>query len=106
MISFTETMRGVDDLSLINDQVLLIDYVPDWTNTSEDPNAFKFTWSVTEFEAEYMKILVVWENFYQVSSGRNRDILMVKLLNNEHFFSVSRLRYIPVGQSDQFRVPT
>ena len=69
LISFTEIMRGVDDLSLINDQILLIDIVPDWTNTSDDPNAFEFSWSVTEFEAKYMKIQIVWDNFYQVSSG-------------------------------------
>lgn len=69
LISFTEIMRGVDDLSLINDQILLIDIVPDWTNTSDDPNAFEFSWSVTEFDTKYMKIQIVWDNFYQVSSG-------------------------------------
>ena len=106
LISFTEIMRGVDDLSLINDQVLLIDLVPDWTNTSDDPNAFEFTWSVTEFEAKYMKIKIVWKNFNQVSSGGNRDILTVRLLNNEHFFSLSRLGYIPVGQNDKAKMPT
>ena len=70
-------MRVVEDLSLINDQVLDIMLLTDSINTPNDPDAFGFTWSVTQFEERHMKIQIYWDNIYQISAGSNRDILQV-----------------------------
>ena len=51
-------MRVVEDLSLINDQVLDIKLFTDSINTPNDPDAFGFTWSVTQFEERHMKIQI------------------------------------------------
>ena len=88
-ISFTDSMKVVNDLSLINDQVLDVRLLPDVLNNSEDPNAFKFTWTITEFKSRYMKLQFLFESIYQISAGVKRDVISVKVLENELFFSAS-----------------
>lgn len=106
-VSFSQRMKKITDLSLINDEVLQIEVVQAEENRSDNGEASQLdlTWKVVEFSENYMKIQLYWQNAYEVSAGPVRDTLIVKVLANNNFFSVER-GFIPVNATDSAKIPS
>lgn len=76
------------------------DYAAD---KDEDEQALKLSWQVVSFEETSMSIQINWMNSYQVSSGPERDVLRVRVLQNEHFFSESQ-QFIPIDAAESIKI--
>ena len=55
-VSFSQDMKQIEDLTLIDDKALKIELIPDESNIIEDLEDIKFTWDVKEFHPRSMKI--------------------------------------------------
>ena len=103
-VSFTQKLRIVEDISLINDDVFELKFVPDESNLQEE-SYFTFTWSVTDFEEYNMNIQVEFRDIYYISDGQIRDKLVATVRNSTFFFSGDALMEIPSNSQDEIKVP-
>ena len=55
-VSFSQNMKQIEDLTLIDAKALKIELIPDESNIIEDLDDIKFTWDVKEFHPRSMKI--------------------------------------------------
>lgn len=76
-LTFSQNMKSITDISVIDDKVLDIVVEPDASNSDQDPASFLFNWSVTQFTARSLQIQIEWTNIYRISAGSNRDTLKV-----------------------------
>ena len=69
VINFTQDMRLVKDLSLIDKDVLSLEVLPDDSNISDKLDAFDLEWTVTEQKERFMKLKIEWKYAFQISAG-------------------------------------
>ena len=83
MIAFDSEIKVIENLSEINDKVLIIQLIrsddQDDNDVSQETSMETFSWLVTVFEPNYMIIQIEWNLPESISVGYQRDQLKVTI---------------------------